>query len=51
MNIGIGRITLYEKRILLVDDDQQNLDLLKEILTFEGFTNIISAQDGEEALL
>ena len=40
---------MYEKKILLVDDDPHNLDLLKEILAFAGFKNLVTAKNSEEA--
>ncbi len=38
------------KKILLVDDEVANLELLKEILRNEGF-EIITAKSGEEAIV
>ena len=40
---------MKEKKILIVDDDEQILELLSEVLEEEGFITD-SASDGEEAL-
>ena len=41
---------LKEKRILLVDDEQELLDLVTSILSEDGFRNIKKARTGKEAL-
>lgn len=42
---------LRHKRILLVDDEQQLLDMVVSILETEGFSNIATAQSVREALM
>jgi CheY-like chemotaxis protein len=37
------------KKILIVDDSEQNRMLLTDLLTFHGFT-VLSAEDGEEGV-
>lgn len=40
----------FASRILLVDDQPANLRLLEELLTREGFTNVVSTTEPEQAL-
>lgn len=42
---------MYDRSILLVDDEQAIVQLLQKVLTKEGFTHIDSAHSGEEALM
>ena len=42
---------LYESRILLVDDNQDILDMLKNILTRRGFLSVRTALDCAHAAL
>ncbi len=44
-------LNIKDARILIVDDADFSLYLLKEILESNDFTNIETAQDGEEALI
>lgn len=41
---------LFEKRILLVDDEKDITDLLEEVLRKDGFKNILKAYSGQEAV-
>lgn len=41
---------LFEKRILLVDDEKDITNLLEEVLRKDGFKNIIKAASGQEAV-
>ena len=41
---------LKKKRILLVDDEQELLDMVRSILTDDGFTNIKTAGNVKDAL-
>lgn len=41
---------LFEKRILLVDDEKDITDLLEEVLRKDGFKNILKAASGQEAI-
>lgn len=44
-------ITLFDKyKILLVDDEIEILDILKTVLSMDGFTNIYTANTGKEAI-
>ena len=45
--IGEG---LFKKRILLVDDEKDITDLLEEVLSKDGFKNILKAAGGQEAV-
>lgn len=45
--MGIDRETF---KILIVDDNEIDLDLLEDVLISLGFQNIIKAQNGEEAI-
>ncbi|SHJ37652.1 DNA-binding response regulator, OmpR family, contains REC and winged-helix (wHTH) domain [Clostridium cavendishii DSM 21758] len=47
----IAEDTLLEKKILLVDDEQELLNLLSDVLKREGFKNIYTATTGVDALL
>lgn len=47
----MGTDYLKEKRILLVDDEKDLLDMVASILTAEGFCNIRTAQNEKEAVL
>lgn len=47
----IAEDTLLEKKILLVDDEQELLNLLSDVLKREGFKNIYTANAGVDALL
>jgi len=40
----------FASRILLVDDQPANLRLLEELLSREGFTNVVSTTEPEQAL-
>lgn len=40
----------FASRILLVDDQPANLRLLEELLAREGFTNVVSTTEPEQAL-
>ncbi len=46
---AIAAVTHVRARILVVDDEADNRDLLEVILAWEGF-EIVTAQSGEEAL-
>ncbi len=41
---------LFHKKILLVDDEKDIVELLEEMLCKEGFKNIITAANGQEAV-
>lgn len=41
---------LFEKKILLVDDEKDITTLLEEVLRKDGFRNILKAADGQEAV-
>lgn len=41
---------LKQKRILLVDDEQELLDMVSSIFTNEGFCNVKTAKTVKEAL-
>ncbi len=41
---------LKDALVLIVDDEQANIDLLEAILTFDGYTNLISSRDPRRAL-
>ncbi len=41
---------LKQKRIMLVDDEQELLDLVASILKEEGFTNVQTAKTVNEAI-
>lgn len=45
--VGVG---LFDKRILLVDDEKDITNLLEEVLRKDGFVNIYSASCGQEAI-
>ena len=50
-NFGITQFDdLRQMSILLVDDIDDNVDLIKSMLTRSGFTNILSANSGNTAL-
>ena len=50
-NFGITQFDdLRQMSILLVDDIEDNVDLIKSMLTRSGFTNILSANSGNAAL-
>ena len=42
--------TSHRHRILVVDDSQLNREILVEILKIEGFSSILTARSGEEAI-
>ena len=42
---------LKDKRLLLVDDEQELLDMVVSILNEEGFNNIATAKTVKEALV
>jgi signal transduction histidine kinase len=42
--------SLKDKLILIVDDEQANIDLLEAILTFDGYTNLVSTRDPRRAV-
>lgn len=44
------RKTLYDKKILLVDDDESILLMVETVLRKEGYTNIYTAPCGEDAI-
>ncbi len=44
-------MTIYNEKILLVDDEKQILTLFKEVLIKEGFNNIYEAENGIDAIL
>ena len=44
-------MSIYDKRILIVDDDPSILNLLEVILSKEGYKNIYKAADGQTAVL
>lgn len=41
---------VLQSRILLIDDEPANLRLLEELLTREGFTQVLSTTDAQRAL-
>lgn len=43
-------MSIYDKRILIVDDDPSILNLLEVILSKEGYKNIYKAADGQTAI-
>jgi signal transduction histidine kinase len=45
-----GDDILFRSRILIIDDEEVNVRLLKRILEFGGFKNIVSTTDSREAL-
>jgi signal transduction histidine kinase len=45
-----GDDILFRSRILIIDDEEVNVRLLKRILQFGGFKNIVSTTDSREAL-
>lgn len=47
----ITEYTLLDKKILLVDDEEQIISLLEEVLKKEGFKNIYKAVNGVDAIL
>lgn len=47
----INESILLDKKILLVDDEKQLLDLLREVLSKEGFKNIYEATNGIDGIL
>ncbi|SJP38871.1 response regulator transcription factor [Clostridioides difficile] len=42
--------TYFNKKILLVDDEKDIVDLIEEVLTNDGFKNIIKAYNGLDAI-
>ena len=42
--------SLFEKRILLVDDEKDITDLLEKVLRRDGFNNILKAASGQKAV-
>jgi signal transduction histidine kinase len=49
-HLPIGDDILLRSRILIIDDEEVNVRLLKRILQFGGFKNIISTTDPRETL-
>lgn len=47
----IDESVFLDKKILLVDDEKQLLDLLREVLSKEGFKNIYEATNGIDGIL
>ncbi len=45
----ISEQKILNARILIIDDNQSNVDLLKEILTTEGFTSLLCLTDSQKA--
>lgn len=45
-----ARHSQYQANILIVDDEPMNLTILEDILTSEGYTNIVCEQDPIEAI-
>ncbi|HHM04862.1 MAG TPA: GGDEF domain-containing response regulator [Gammaproteobacteria bacterium] len=43
--------SLQQMRVLVVDDIDDNVDLLKSLLRRSGFTNLVTAHSGKEALV
>ena len=43
-------LDIRDKRILIVDDIEDNLDLILMLLEDQGFSNLLTAMDGREAL-
>lgn len=48
--VPVDSVWIKKKAILIVDDESQLLMMLKEIFECAGYTNIITAASGEEAL-
>jgi len=44
------RREILKSRILIIDDKQANVDLLEEMLTSEGYTNVVGITDSRDAL-
>lgn len=42
--------TCFNKKILLVDDEKDIVDLIEEVLINDGFKNIIKAYNGLDAI-
>ena len=50
-NYGVTQFDeLRQMSVLLVDDIIDNVDLIKSMLTRSGFTNILSATSGKDAI-
>ncbi len=45
----ISEQKLLNARILIIDDNQSNVDLLKDILTTEGYTSLLCLTDSRDA--
>lgn len=45
----ISRQKILNARILIIDDNQSNVDLLKDILATEGFTSLLCLTDSRDA--
>ena len=50
MGVSIGVITYSDKKILLVDDNHEFLEMVSEALTMEGFNDFLTADSGAEAI-
>ena len=48
--ISMGQDPLKSIRVLVVDNDQKILDLMKAVMDTFGFKKIVTAKDGNEAL-
>lgn len=48
--ININTVELEQKKILLVDDEEDILNLLETVLRKEGFNKIYKAENGTEGI-
>ena len=46
----MGRESLKKSTILIVDDNQNNIEVLEELLVFEGYENIVSLTDSRDTI-
>jgi len=44
-------VAMYDTKILIVDDEKENVRYLQTVLEENGFKNISAAYDGEEGFL